>query len=228
MTTTATTQRHWNGYVSALGGLAAAGVAAPADASVLYTGNVNLTMNTVTENIYFDLDHSGPGPYVWFNPSSVPTDADLQLRATGSTAVTTTVAWNSVVETAGYYLSKLSAGTTIDASLPWWTSGLNYFQFGGGGAWNGSNGDGYLGLRIKHGSSYNYGYAHISFDDANNLMTLLDFAIETTPDTAISTADQGASTTPSAPEPSTLMLAALGLGGVALRRRRAAAAAAAA
>lgn len=211
--------RFWSGYASALGGLAVASAAPSADASILYTDIVDLTMSTVNENINFDLDHSGAGPYAVLNGNTA--GDDFQLRSTGSTDVTTALSFGSN-QMAGYYLSKLSAGATIDAGQPW-NGGVSYFEFFDTGAWQGGA-DAYLGLRINSGAGFNYGWAHVSYDDAANTMTLKEFAIEQTLNTAITAGDVG---TPAnaTPEPSSVLLVALGLGGMALRRRRAAQAA---
>lgn len=220
MKNNATPTRFWSGYATALGGLAVAGAAPSADASILYTDIVDLTMSTVNDRIEFDLDHSSAGPsYATLNGAQA--GADFQLRSTGSTDVTTALSFGSN-QMAGYYLSKLSAGATIDASQPW-NGGVSYFEFFDTGNWQGGA-DAYLGLRVNHGVDFNYGWAHVVYDDVANTMTLKEFAIEQTLNTAIAAGDVG---TPAnaAPEPGSLFLAALGLGGLGLRRRRAAQAA---
>ena len=212
---TLTPSRSWTGYATALGGLAAAGAAPSADASALYTDIADLTMSTVNEVINFDLDHSGASPYAALN--AMPAGADFQLRSTGSTDVTTAIHFGGAAhaQIAGYYILKLAAGATIDASLPW-DAGTTYFEFFDTGNWQGGA-DAYIGLRIQNGANFNYGWAHVNYDDAGNQMTLKEFAIEQVANAPFSAGDTVGLPVP---EPGTALLLAIGAGGMAMRRRR--------
>ena len=213
--------RSLKGYATAISGLAAAATfAPPAEAGILHTDIPDLTMSTINELIDFDLDQSGTSPYAILNGS--PTGVDFRLRSTGVTDVTTAVSFNGA-QMAGYYLLKLSAGTTIDSSLPWHMGNVaynvTYFEFfdsDAGTGWQGGA-EGYIGLRIPDFlGGYNYGWALLNYDDAGNTMTLKEFAIEQTVDTAIAAGDTGTVV----PEPSSLALLALGAGATCLANRR--------
>ena len=215
-TPTLTSSPSWNRYATALGGLAAVGASVPsaqAGINILYTDFPDLTMDVVTQNIQFDLDHSGAAPYATLNPSSTPLTKDFVLAWSGAATenVGALPALNKAI--AGYYILKLSAGATIDSTLPW-ISGPTYFEFYDVGNWQGG-GEGYVGLRIQTGANFNYGWARVNYNDPANQMTLKDFAIERTLNTPILAGD-----TTSVPEPSSALLLALGAGGMALRRRR--------
>lgn len=219
MQTTAQAKRPWTAYATALGGIAAAGASAPAGAAIVYTDIADITMSTVNDALYFDLDQSGAGPYAQLN-GATPAGADFFIRGTGAIDVLSMVAFNNN-QTAGYYLDKLSGSGTIDASQSWWGGGVSYFEFWNVGNWD-DGGDGYIGLRLNAGGgNFNYGWIHIDYDDANNTLVLKDFAYQTTVNTSITAGDVG--TVSSVPEPSTALMAAMGLGGLALRRRRLAA-----
>ena len=214
ITPTLASSPSWNRYATALGGLAAVGASVPsaqAGINILYTDIPDLNMDLVTQTIQFDLDHSGAAPYAQFN---VPT-AGNDFRFEGSGAATENIGAQGRVNAtiAGYYILKLSAGATIDSSLPW-TAGPTYFEFYNTGIWEGG-GEGYVGLRIQTGANFNYGWARVNYNDPANQMTLKDFAIERTLNTPILAGD-----ITSVPEPSSALLLALGAGGMALRRRR--------
>ena len=215
-TPTHTSSPSWTGYATALGGLAAVGASVPsaqAGLDILYTDIADLTADLTTQNIQFDLDQSGSAPYAQFNSPTVGDD----FRLEGSGPATENIGAQGLgsARIAGYYILKLSAGATIDSSLNW-DGGPRYFEFYNTGLWEGG-GEGYIGLRIQTGANFNYGWARIDYNDPATQMTLKDFAIERTLNTAILAGD---TTSAPVPEPGTALLLALGAGGMALRRRR--------
>lgn len=115
-------------------------------------------------------------------------------------------------------------GATIDGTTVWSGSGINYFDttdsYGGTFPWrDGNPKTGYVGLRLDAGSgNINYGWAQFSYDDVGDTLTLLDFAFESSLNTAILAGDTGSVI----PEPANaaLLLAAGAAGVVGFRRRR--------
>lgn len=113
--------------------------------------------------------------------------------------------------------AMLNAGTEIGAGNVFGTT-VEYLEFEDSGPWDGG-GDGYVGFRKGQSGSgiYNYGYLHFNYDDANNSLTLLDMASETTVNKSIF-AGAGAIT---APVSGTLWLLGLGVAGlIGLRRNK--------
>jgi hypothetical protein len=81
------------------------------------------------------------------------------------------------------------------------------------GYWEGG-GVGFAGLYIYPGGAgtTQYGWARINYDDANDWLTLVDFAVETEFNTPITTGE--------IPEPGTIALLGLGMVGLLARAGR--------
>ena len=220
MTTKSNTTPSWNAYATALGGLAAVGASVPsaqAGTNILYTDITDLTMSATGQTLEFDIDHSGPAPYVQLNGSNTDPTWDFRFENTFGSTESLRASPRLGSSLAGYYMLKLTAGATIDSSMAW-DERANYFEYLNTGAWNGG-GEGYLGLRMRTGlvsaGTFFYGWALVNYDDAGNQLTLKSFALERTINTPIVAGDAT-----SVPEPSSALLLALGAGGMALRRRR--------
>ncbi len=208
--------------------LAATGVAVQeADGAILYTAINQQITNASPGTFAFDLDNSGSAPYWVQSVDPKGPEMDFEIYFDG----------NEVLKFQGYspafdadvaatefsggwtYLNKLAANSVIGSNLNWPTNGfVKYMERNdsGNSEWSGGA-NAYVGLRFSYDDNVtnHYGWAHVNYDDTNNVMTLVGVAMQTTADTAILAGDTGA-----VPEPSRALLLALGLGGAALRRRR--------
>ncbi|MBF0197921.1 MAG: PEP-CTERM sorting domain-containing protein [Planctomycetes bacterium] len=112
------------------------------------------------------------------------------------------------------HAALLDLGDMIGAGSTYTTNQHVHIDDGSTGDWDGG-GVGYIGFRMDAGrGNYNYGYLHLSHDDANNVTKLLDFGYETSVNTSIV-----AGLTP-VPEPAAISLMFLGLTMGFLKRRR--------
>jgi len=112
-------------------------------------------------------------------------------------------------------VDRLAANTWIPAyvdSEASWVGGNTYIAFEGQGSWEGTSGIAYAGVTFTQGSDLHTGWVRLSYDDATNSLTVLDFAYETTPDTGIFIG--------AIPEPSTSLLAVLSGSLLCARRKR--------
>ncbi len=115
-------------------------------------------------------------------------------------------------------LPVTGSGVTVGFSDLLVPNNTGFFEqdFGGNtvGDW-GDDATGFVGLQLNNGADSNFGWARFNYDDngdATSLLTLVDFAYETT-------ANQGI-TTGVIPEVSTFGLLILGAAGASARRRR--------
>jgi len=208
-------------YAIAAGSVAAVGGAGTAGAAIMHYDPADLTIDP-GQTIYFDIDDSAGGTLAsltYFADAdfalSFALDGDskaLPERPTAGQAGAAKKVSNGV---AGYdYTYRLSAGDTISSKLYFY--GRQYLEYDNKGYWQGG-GTGFLGCKWRSfskvkGDETFYSWAQISYDDASNQITLLDFATESEPDTAIAAG--------AVPEPSSLLLAAMGASGIAALRRR--------
>ena len=88
-------------------------------------------------------------------------------------------------------------------------SGYPHFYITYDGEWNGLSGN-YIGCRLTMDSLVYYGWIQLSVDMENNV-TLVDYAYENNPDTAIAAGD--------VPEPSILLLLSAGFWRISRRER---------
>jgi hypothetical protein len=121
---------------------------------------------------------------------------------------------SSVRGSANTGLAMLSTGTEIGGSSLFGNTDGAYFE-AYGGEWEGG-GDGYTGFRMGTTGGFNYGYLHFNYDDVANILTLLDMAIETTDNLAITAGAASAEV----PEPSSIFMFIIGLFSLAICRNR--------
>ncbi|MEI7909533.1 MAG: hypothetical protein WCK77_07840 [Verrucomicrobiota bacterium] len=176
---------------------------------------LDLTISTNTDGgtIYFDLDRSGSAPYAGFVAGAV-SGYDYSIHPDGSFNGKPTV---SATGSHSVQNNKFSSGALIGAEGTWGTSAV--LDSGTvGGPWNGTNGEGYLGLRMSAGGSdYQYGWALLDYEDGAGQISLKSFGYESVLNQSIG-AGAGIS---AIPEPGNMsMLAALLSGSVLLRSRR--------
>lgn len=207
--------------------LAAVGVATQEaqGGTILYTP-INQQITDASPGTFaFDLDNSGSAPYWAQSVDPKGPQMDFEIYFSG----------NENLKFHGYsplfdadvaatefgggwtYVNKLAANSVIGSNLNWPTNGfVKYMERNdsGNSEWSGGA-DAYVGLRFSYDDNVTnyYGWAHVVYDDTNNVMTLVGVAIETTPNAAIKAGDV-------VPEPSRTLLLALGCGGSMLRRRR--------
>jgi hypothetical protein len=200
-------------YALLTGGLATLGTAQSADAEIAYFDPPDETiMPGGTISIDFassEVDFGVPGAD--FNISFLFGESEKPNILGSSPSLRT-----AVIPT-GTFASKFSVSDTIGASMNWAQEGYldQYFDFTQGSTWNSpTDGTGYLGVRLETSSAsgdYRYGWVQIDYDDENDKVTLFDYAINTTVNQSIAAG--------SVPEPSSLLMFAAGMFGLARRRR---------
>ncbi len=204
----------------AIGGLSLA-AASTASAAIVVTdvSALPLTISTdatLTQSIYFDLDHSGggSGPFAGTSEVAVP-GYDFQIRAQyGNSTMTEKPVIG--VNDSGVVDGKLAENDLIGAGSSWSPLTTYELERDNVGPWQGTNGEGYLGLRLGSvGPDYLYGWALIDYQDDANTLTLKSFAYETELNQGILA---GASAVPE-PE-NAAALAAMLSGSLLLRTRR--------
>jgi len=176
----------------------------------------NLTISTNSDGggtIYFDLDRSGSAPYAGFSTGAV-SGYDFSIRPNADFNGKPTVVatdFNSVLN------NKFSSGALIGAETGTWETTAELTNIWSTGPWNGTNGEGYLGLRMSAGGSdYRYGWALLDYESDADQISLKSFGYETALNQSIRA--EGIS---AIPEPGNMsMLAALLSGSVLLRSRR--------
>lgn len=182
------------------------------------------TDSTSGQSIYFDLDHGGSGPYAGL---ATVDSYDFQIFG-GADGGTPTAEKPRIAPVAGGVLSavspgnkhavRLGPGATIGVGDNWYAGGDSFLEHLDAGAWQGTNGEGYIGLRLAQGGSdYLYGWALLDYRDDTNQLTLKSFALET----ALNQPIQAGSSVSAVPEPDHAMaLSALLAGSALLRSRR--------
>lgn len=176
--------------------------AARLNAVVIYTDNPDLTVTPING----DQDYIAFGWFsqqVAFNNPVGGLTAVLYHGFGGSELINLLLDADRVLGPSNY-AAKLPLGTVIDGSLTFGPGADGYLE----PEWDGG-GEGIVGFRTFGG---NYGWIHLSYDDAANTTTLLEFAVESDPGVALATP---------VPEPATFALFSTGAMAMLLRRRRA-------
>lgn len=183
-----------------------------------------LTDSASGQSIYFDLDHAGSGPHAGL---AAVDSYDFRIYG-GSNFSTPSAEKPSISPVAGGVLStaspadkhavKLGPGATIGVGDNWFTGGDSFLEQLDSYAWQGTNGVGYVGLRLPQGGSdYLYGWALLDYRDLTDQLTLKSFALETDLNRSI----LAGNTVSAVPEPDhAVALSALLAGSALLRSRR--------
>jgi hypothetical protein len=189
---------------AAAAGLGAFGFTQHAGAAIVYTDVPDATITQGQGPIYINLDNVGQNEFAIAAFSNSVRVNPYNIGAQDS----------KVLTSATYYVNSFAAGAPIGPGAAEATGGrfagrqvgTDFYNFVGTGKFVGLKWD--LG-----GGDVRFGWARIDVTpDNNGTATLLSYAYESAPNTAI---DAGA-----VPEPTSLALLAAGGGAVALKRRR--------
>jgi PEP-CTERM motif len=194
-------------------------MAATASAAVIYT---DVIPDQVIEQRTFRIDPDGDGnPDIQFNhdlgcvgnclsfADVGGLNGEVLLSQTSPDAFITPLAGGSVIGPASttFGASGRFAEDRFSSVPP-----VTFFE---AGLWDNGR-TAFLGFRFLIGGANHYGWARVNIEETSNIITLLDFAYESTANTAITTPQQ-------VPEPATMTLLTLGAAaawGRAARRRR--------
>lgn len=207
---------------SALGAAATSavfGLQHQADAAIVYSGVQNLTASVP------------PGSYaiVPFNIDSLPgNDLRLLASATANWGEALLFAFSgnaSIARGTQLQLKKFASGNIISNAVGGWTGNGGFVRYelsnaGTLGYWA-SNEQAFGAFRLPAGGgAYKYGWIRLQWIDTDsdgyvNTHRAIDWAYESSPNTAIQAGDTGP-----VPEPSRALLALAGAGAACLRRKR--------
>ena len=208
-------------YVLASGAML--GVPVAAESATIYSGLMNITVNSSDATPYYVLDVDGNGVDD-FQLDAIEQFNVSEVNATGLND-------NRVFTTGlGFEALNLGGSTTLPGNLKTYQAGKlsrtyygnSYNPVGTKGQWSPDGDPGYLVLMFDIDGNTHYGWAQVrAYTNSGNLgevwpssFTLVDWAWESTPGGSIHI--PGAEI----PEPSTLSLFALGAAGILAWRRR--------
>ncbi|HRZ76874.1 MAG TPA: T9SS type A sorting domain-containing protein [Bacteroidales bacterium] len=183
--------------------LASATLAAvPTQAAVVYTDIQDVTL-TSTTNHFIDLNNDGVDDFqiMWINFTSGR--GGLLMPLGGNQALGTVYGTSSSY----FYPKAMSFGNMVSANQTAWigngyqtlaglgiyTSSGNIYYSGYYGNWFGATNK-YLGLRVRIGTDWHYGWVRMDVGSTADFLTIKDFAFESVPNTAILAGDMGTTT----------------------------------
>lgn len=111
---------------------------------------------------------------IWYHPF---TTNNVEVRSQQTVQV--------LMDAAGRYPARLSAGNTISSVSPWKTPNYDTLNSGGAnGNWLGG-GEGFIGVRVQHNGQWHYGWVRMEVDASPGGFLVKDFAYNSTAEAAI-------------------------------------------
>jgi MYXO-CTERM domain-containing protein len=219
-------QRHFVSCAVIAAGVTVLGLAERSHAAVVYSGPLSITGAPKTA-IFTDFDTAAtsttniPGWDVAISVASINLGTEFSLQA--SVQSSAGVDLGGFVG-GGFSVSKLDAGVTVGPSSTFTLNTQPVFQMADSVnnfyIWNGGVTNKFLGIEFKAADgTLHYAWEELNVNATTVVPTVVGWAYESTPNTAIVTGDTGTAV----PEPSsaaTLGALALGAAGVRSRRRK--------
>jgi len=150
--------------------------------AILHSGNVNLAINT-SQSVTIDLDQNGSGDFRLSFYDGKQNKPFLNNDPNNSGAFVL-----SQADDTGLPVTPLGAtidGSYLSAQNEGWLS-YGYTGNAGAGDWpNLEVTEGYVGVKLVNGGNATYGWLHLIYNGLRDDVTLVDYALETTPGKAI-------------------------------------------
>jgi PEP-CTERM motif len=203
-------------YTIASGAFLAASASSQAQAGIVYSGRQDIAITGAPGSTSYDLNINNAGTdFTFTNTPDDPFSATLTVTSPLST---------DQVVLDGSFAAALDAGTLISSASNF--GGGNTTTTMGTSSWKGKKDSGpwanaqslYLGVKFDDPGQTHFGWVQISFPDSTWTATIEGWAYQTDPGVGINAGDTGVA---AVPEPSPLVLLALGAAGVGALRRAA-------